>query len=58
MNEMIYSLGIRARFNKHQMFTLNYNFTDMQNKFATASNYNFGHAVVYLFFCYAMEIFS
>lgn len=47
MNEMIYSLGIRARFNKHQMFTLNYNFTDMQNNFATASNYNFGQVFLH-----------
>ena len=47
MNEMIYSVGIRARFNKHQMFTLNYNFTDMQNKFATANNYNFGQVFLH-----------
>jgi hypothetical protein len=47
MNEMIYTVGIRARFNKHQMFTLNYNFTDMQNKFATANNYNFGQVFLH-----------
>ena len=49
MNEMIYSLGIRARFNKHQMFTLNYNFTDMQNndKYLTSSSYNFGQVFLH-----------
>ena len=40
--ENIVSFGVRARLNKYQTFSLNYNYADFSNELNTDANYNLG----------------